>query len=123
MEVDTITTEDILNPYQIFHIRATRQGGVTMINEDLKKHIIKENKKDKWLLKTLTKVKTLGSCSIKKVLQKWNDKEGLVLHKGKIYVPQNEQLHQDIIKINHNNLAAPYLGQREILATVEQEFT
>ena len=123
MEVDAITIEDILNPHQIFHIRATRQGGVTMINEDLKKHIIKENKKDKWLLKTLTKVKTLGSCSIKKVLQKWNNKEGLVLHKGKIYVPQNEQLHQDIIKINHNNLAAPYLGQREILATVEQEFT
>ena len=123
MEVDAITTENILNPHQIFHIRATRQGGVTMIDEDLKKHIIKENKKDKWLLKTLTKVKTLGSCSIKKVLQKWNDKEGLVLHKGKIYVPQNEQLHQDIIKINHNNLAAGHLGQREILAIVEQEFT
>ena len=123
MEVDAITTEDILNPHQIFHIRATRQGGVTMIDEDLKKHIIKENKKDKWLLKTLTKVKTLGPCSIKKVLQKWNDKEGLVLHKGKIYVPQNEQLHQDIIKINHDNLAAGHLGQRKILATVEQEFT
>ena len=40
-----------------------------MIDEDLKKHIIKENKKDKWLLKTLTKVKTLGPHSTKKGLQ------------------------------------------------------
>ena len=43
---------------------------------------------------------------MKKGLQEWNDEEGLVLHRGKIYVPQNEQLHQEIIKLNHNNLAA-----------------
>ena len=42
---------------------------------------------------------------------------------GKIYVPQNEQLRQDIIKMNHNNLAAGHLGQRGTLAVVGQEFT
>ena len=123
MEINEITTEDFMDPHLIFHIRATGQGGVTIIDEDLKKHIIEENKKDKWLLEMLTKVKTLGPCSIKKGLQEWNDKEGLVLHRGKIYVPQNEQLHQDIIKMNHDNLAIGYLGQRGMLASVGQEFT
>ena len=52
-----------------------------MIDEDLKKRIIKENKKDKWLLEILTKVKTLGPYSMKKELQEWNNKEGLVLHR------------------------------------------
>ena len=94
-----------------------------MIDEDLKKRIIKENRKDKWLLETLTKIKTLGPCSMKNGLQEWNDKEGLVLHKGKIYIPQNEKLCQDIIKMNHDNLAIGYLGQRGMLASVGQEFT
>ena len=49
--------------------------------------------------------------------------QGLVLHRGKIYVPQNEQLHQDIIKMNHDNLAAGHPGQRGTLASVGQEFT
>ena len=70
VKVNAITTEDILDPYQVFHIRVTRQGGVTIINKDLKKYIIEENKKDKWLLETLTKVKTLGPRSMKKGLQK-----------------------------------------------------
>ena len=86
-EINTITTEDILDPHQIFHIRATRQGGVTIIDEDLKKHIIEENKKDKWLLEILTKVNTLGPHSMKKGFQEWNNKEGPVLYRGKIYVP------------------------------------
>ena len=60
VEVNAITTEDILDPYQVFHIREIKWGGVTIIDKDLKKHIIKENKKDKWLLETLTKVKILG---------------------------------------------------------------
>ena len=35
----------------------------------------------------------LGPRSMKKGLQEWNDEEGLVLHRGKIYIPHNEQLH------------------------------
>ena len=86
-EINKITMEEEMDPHQVFHIRATRWGGVTIIDEDLKKWIIEENKKDKWKLETLTKVKTLGPCSMKKGLQEWNDKEGLVLHRGRVYVP------------------------------------
>ena len=46
-EVNAITIEDILDLHQVFHIRETRWGGVTIIDKDLKKHIIEENKKDK----------------------------------------------------------------------------
>ena len=81
-----------------------------MIDKDLKKHIIKENKKDKWLLEILAKVKTLGSRNMKKGLQEWNNEEGLVLYRGQIYVPQNKQLCQDIIKLNYDNLAAEQRG-------------
>ena len=122
-EINEITIGDFMDPHLIFHIRATGRGGVTIIDEDLKKRIIEENKKDEWLLETLTKVKTLGPRSMKKGLQEWNDEDGLVLHRGKIYVPQNEQLRRDIIKMNHDNLAAGHPGQRGTLASVGQEFT
>ena len=122
IEINAIDIKDTWNPHQIFHIRATRQEGVTMIDEDLKKHIIKENKKDKWLLEMLAKVKTLGSYNMKKGLQEWNNEEGLVLYRGQIYVPQNKQLCQDIIKLNYDNLAVGQRGQRGTLATVGQEF-
>ena len=105
-EINAVNTEDSWDPHQMLHIRATGWGGVTIIDDDLRKQIIEENRKDEWLLETLAKVKTLGPQSMKKGLQEWNDEEGLVLHRGKIYVPQNEQLHQEIIKLNHNNLAA-----------------
>ena len=39
-----------------------------MIDKDLKKCIIEENKKNEWLLETLTKVKTLGPHNMKKGL-------------------------------------------------------
>ena len=60
---------------------------------------------------------------MKKGLQEWNDKEGLVLHRGRVYVPQNEQLCQDIVKMNHDNLVAGHPGKRGTLAIVRQEFT
>ena len=69
MEINAINIKDTWDPHQILHIRATRQGGITIINNDLGKQIIKENKKDEWLLKTLAKVKALGPHSIKKGLQ------------------------------------------------------
>ena len=59
---------------------------------------------------------------MKKGLQEWNNEEGLVLYRGQIYVPQNKQLCQDIIKLNYDNLAAEQRGQRGTLATIEQEF-
>ena len=57
---------------------------------------------------------------MKKGLQEWNNKERLVLYRGEIYVPHNEQLCQDIIKLNHDNLAAGHLGQRGTSAAVGQ---
>ena len=68
-EVNMLITEDILNPHQVFHIRATKQGEVTMIDKDLKKCIIKESEKNKWLLETLTEIKILGPHRMKKGLQ------------------------------------------------------
>ena len=82
VEVNKITMGEEMGPHQVFYIRATGWEGITMIDEDLKKQI-EENKKDKWLLEILTKIKTLGPHSMKKGLQEWNDKEGLVLHRGK----------------------------------------
>ena len=46
-KVNKITMGKEIGPYQVFYIRATGWGGITMIDEDLKKRIIEENKKDK----------------------------------------------------------------------------
>ena len=123
-----------LDPHKIFHLRATGRTAVTLIETDLKNRIIAGNKEDPWLLETLQQVNELGPRSLKKGLQEWNEEDGLVLHRGKVYVPSgrpgnkgtlasNEELRRDIIKRHHDNQAAGHPGVRGTLASVGQDYT
>src|SRR5882724_6999512 len=40
----------------------------------------------------------------------WQEKDSLVLHRGKIYVPRNSQLRLDIVKAHHDYLVVGHPG-------------
>jgi hypothetical protein len=54
-------------------------------------------------------------CEFQKSLKEWNFKNGLLLHCSKVYVPKDQQLHLDLLKLHHNTLLAGHPGRWKTL--------
>ena len=54
-----------------------------------------------------------GRREFKKSLEDWNYEDGLLLRRGKIYIPKdhNEELRQTIIQLHHDLPAAGHTGR------------
>ena len=55
---------------------------------------------------------------MKKGLEDWNTEEKLLLFKGQVYIPDNNELRAEIMKIHHDNPAAGHPGQHKTLGLV-----
>jgi hypothetical protein len=51
-----------------------------------------------------------GSQEFKKSLKEWNFKNGLLLHRGKVYVPKDQDLCLELLKLHHDTLLAGHPG-------------
>jgi hypothetical protein len=111
----------ILKP-EMFHINAARRGHVVVNGETaLLDHIRKSNKEIK-VADAIGKIKDLGLVKLQKGLEEWNQENGLILHQGKIYVPKDKQLRNEIIQQYHNLLAAGHLGRHKTLELVTRNY-
>ena len=52
----------------------------------------------------------------------WEEEDGLVYHKGKLYVPNNRQLQQDIVKSCHNTVTTGHPGKNGTLELVSRYY-
>jgi len=50
--------------------------------------------------------------------EEWSKEQGLVLFRGKVYVPKNIKLRLEIIKLHHDTPVAGHLGQWKTLELV-----
>ena len=51
---------------------------------------------------------------------KWMHAEGVVLYRGRVYVPDNPQLHHDLVHVHHRATVAGHPGQWKMLELVSQ---
>ena len=75
-------------------IRAMEQL-VEGLEEDIVKKIKETRDKNKEMIKAVEKMKKAGVKTLKD--EEWQIEEGLVLKKGKVYVPKDEKLRVEII--------------------------
>ena len=68
------------------------------------------SEKDKEVAEALEKVQRLGPARLQNDFGDWNAKQGLVLYRGKVYIPKDMELRRDLIKIHHNMPAAGHPG-------------
>jgi len=59
---------------------------------------------------------------LKKGLEDWNTEEKLLLFKGQVYIPDNNELRAEIMKIHHDNPAAGHPGRHKTLELVSQNY-
>ena len=76
--------------------------------EEIVKRIKEVRDKDEKMIKVVEEMKKAGVKRLKD--EEWQIEKGLVLKEGRVYVPKNEKLRVEIIRLHHNT---PIAGHRE----------
>ena len=63
-----------------------------------------------------------GRREFGKTMQEWNFEDGLLLHRGKIYVPQDHTLRMDLIHAHHDSTLAGHPGRWKTLELVSRNY-
>ena len=87
---------------------------------DMIEKIKKARGKDEEVVRIVEEMKKAGVKAIQG--EEWKMEEELVLKKGKIYVPKDEELRAEIIQLHHNMPAAGYGGQWKIVELVTRNY-
>ena len=114
--------ERILLTPNKFHIQALQTTAIpTWIDTKLKATIQEAIQSDRLAGQLLKKILLSGPCSITKGLQEWNYENGLILHKGLVYVPKNDNLKRQVIQQFHDNLMG-HPGEWKTLELITREY-
>jgi hypothetical protein len=111
----------ILKP-NMFQINAARRGHVIVNGETALLDQIRKSNKEIKVADAIGKIKDLGPIKLQKGLEEWNQENGLILHRGKIYIPKDRQLQNNIIQRYHDSLAAGHLGRHKTLELVTRNY-
>ena len=90
--------------------------------ESLENRIRQSAEKEVEVLQQLQKLKTTGLRKLLNGLIEWEEEDGLVYHKGKLYVPLDVELRRDVIKSCHDAPAAGHLGRTGTLELVDRHY-
>ena len=112
METDLDNINQVLLKPEFFAINTLEATHETPINDKI---ILKEVKAALLSDKVTKDYKTLlksGPREFEKSLQDWNYENGLLLYRGKVYIPHSieDTLWQQIIKMHHNLPSAGHPG-------------
>ena len=121
--VDEDNANRVLLDPKYFRIRATRPGAVTSLgDDDLRSRIKNCSERDKEVVSALQTILSSGPRSLAKGLQEWNEEDGLILFRGKVYVPKDTALRRDIVKRYHDTPIPGHPGRFETYELVSREF-
>jgi len=117
-----LTKDKFLLTPDTFQIRALHNMAIpTGMNLDLKAALQEGIKADRVTGTKLTSMLTSGPRHITKGLQEWNYKDGLLLYKGLVYVPNNENLKRKVTQLFHDQVMG-HPGQWKTIKLITQEY-
>lgn len=104
--------ERVLLDSKFFRIRATRPGAATSLGDvELRRRIRDCKTKDIEVIHALDAILRNGPRTLVKNLQEWNYEDGMVLFRGKVYVPADNELRRDIVRMYHESPLAGHPGR------------
>jgi len=87
---------------------------------DILEKIRKSEAKDDEVIKAVEKMKKAGVKMLRD--EEWKEEDGLMLKEGKIYVPKDETLRVEIIRLHHNTPVGGHGGQWKTVELVTRNF-
>jgi hypothetical protein len=113
--------QTLLKP-EFFALKAiTPQHQATINDTELLDKIKKALEKDKITINYRSLLKS-GPREFGKPLAEWNFENGLLLHRGKVYVPKLHELRMELIKLHHDTLLAGHPGRWKTLELISRNY-
>jgi len=100
-----------------------RKAGVEEVlieGVDLLKKVRESKAKDDEVIKAVEEMKQAGVKMLRD--EEWREEDGLMLKKGKVYVPKDEELRMEIIWLHHDTLVGGHGGQWKMVKLVTRNF-
>src|SRR6266581_7968739 len=114
--------ERILLTPDKFRIQALQTTAIPIpTNTELKAAIQEAIQSDRLAGQLLKEILLSGPRSITKGLQEWNYENGLILHKGLVYVPKNDNLKRRVVQQFHDNITG-HPGEWKTLELITKEY-
>lgn len=107
----------------IFCIAALQHKHATVVpDEDILARIRHCSDKDTEVLSALSKLKKLGPPRLQNAFNDWNESDGLLLYRGKVYVPKDTTIRRDLVKIHHDSPAVGHPGRYKTLEYLSRNY-
>ena len=100
----------------------TAQAVELLGDEDLKREIKESIEFDDEVSVAIDAIKESGPRSLTKGLQDWNYEEGLILFRGKVYVPKNIELRRKVVQSCHDPLVWGHPGRTATMEIVSRNY-
>lgn len=115
--------EVILLPSELFSIGTTDKTSSDLSSDDDLITQIKEYRVfDDEVLTVMESLLAKGPSTVTKKLPDWETIDGLLLYKGRIYVPKNDELRRQIIKEHHDSKITGHPGRYKTTELVQRTF-
>ena len=108
--------QTVLGPELFAQIAAT-----TLVNP-LEDRIRQASVREAEVLEGLRGLKTKGPSRLANGLLEWEEDNGLVYHRGKVYVPPDEELRKEVVRQCHDDPTAGHPGLHRTLDLVDTHF-
>ena len=112
----------MLRPEQFRLLAARRGHNAVVADKALLKRIRTCSEREQEVAEALQKVEKLGPARLQSDLVDWNVEQGLILYRGKVYVPKDEALRTEIVRIHHDLPPAGHPGQWKTLELVSRNY-
>jgi len=87
---------------------------------DLLKKVKESKAKDDQVVKAVEEMKRAGVKMLRD--EEWREEDGLMLKEGKVYVPKDEELRAEIIRLHHDTPVGGHGGQWKTVELVTRNF-
>jgi hypothetical protein len=116
------TNKVLLSP-ELFSIKALHRGHTTTVKDHTILTQIRESKKlDDEVVVALETIQGKAPRQLKKGLEDWNTEDGLILFRGKVYVPKDEEIRWELTRLHHDTLEAGHPGHYKTIELISRNY-
>ena len=99
--MDDNASHTLLKP-EFFAIKAMQTSYELVVDNAQLLQWIRSALEDDNMTKDYKALLQSGPCEFGRSLQEWNFKNGLLLHRGKVYVPKNQELQLELLHLHYD---------------------